>query len=183
MEPTIFSSCLGFLNVATIRRFETIPKKLSPISRSTSIMQSVVGLELCSKSEKENQIISYLLWIRESIVIISHLYTIHYQLEHVWDSKKMLAQAKHIFGTVEYFWVDHKSKNFCSCLATRWYHHHFCWKLEFSAEIFLWILLGRKLPLGYFGSIFCPKMGLKCPKTFTHLVAKSTVKQSSFWAF
>ena len=25
-------------------------------------------------------------------------------------------------------------------------------------------------------------MGLKGPKTLTHLVAKSTVKQSSFWA-
>ena len=34
--------------------------------------------------------------------------------------KKMLKQAKHIFDTFEYFWVDHKSKNFCNCLATRW---------------------------------------------------------------
>ena len=36
--------------------------------------------------------------------------------------------------------------------------------------------LQEKLHLEYFGSIFCPKMGLKCPKTFTLLVAKSTVK-------
>ena len=32
----------------------------------------------------------------------------------------MLEQAKHIFDTFEYFWVDHKSKFFCNCLATRW---------------------------------------------------------------
>ena len=32
----------------------------------------------------------------------------------------MLEQAKHIFDTIEYFWVDHKSKIFCNCLATRW---------------------------------------------------------------
>ena len=32
----------------------------------------------------------------------------------------MLEQAKHIFDTFEYFWVDHKSKFFCKCLATRW---------------------------------------------------------------
>ena len=75
-------------------------------------------------------------------------------------------------------------KNFFNCLATRWRHHHFCWKLEFWDEIFFWwILLGKKLPLEYFGSILCPKMGLKCSKTFTHLVAKSFVKQFSFWAF
>ena len=41
-------------------------------------------------------------------------------LEHVRNSKKMLKQAKHIFDTFEYFWVDHKSKFFCNCLATRW---------------------------------------------------------------
>ena len=98
--------------------------------------------------------------------------------------KKMPAQAEHIFDTFEYFWVDHKSKFFCNCLVTRWRHHRFCWKLEFWAEIFFWwILLGKKWLLGSFGSIFCPKMGLKGPKTLTHLVAKSTVKQSSFWAF
>ena len=32
----------------------------------------------------------------------------------------MLKQAKHIFDTFEYFWVDHKSKIFCNCLATWW---------------------------------------------------------------
>ena len=32
----------------------------------------------------------------------------------------MLEQAKHIFDTFEYFWVDHKSKIFCNCLATWW---------------------------------------------------------------
>ena len=32
----------------------------------------------------------------------------------------MLEQAKHIFDIFEYFWVDHKSKTFCNCLATRW---------------------------------------------------------------
>ena len=52
VEPTKVSSCLGFLNVATIRRFETMPKKLRPISRTTSIMQSLVGSKLCSKSGK-----------------------------------------------------------------------------------------------------------------------------------
>ena len=80
--------------------------------------------------------------------------------------KKLTAQAEHIFDTFEYFWVDHKSKFFCNCLATRWRHHRFCWKLEFWAEIFFWwILLGKKWLLGNFGFIFCPKMGLKCPKT------------------
>ena len=54
---------------------------------------------------------------------------------------------------------------------------------NFELKYFLVNSLGRNLPLEYFGSIVCPKMGLKCPKTITHLVAKSTVKQSSFWAF
>ena len=35
------------------------------------------------------------------------------------------AQAEHIFDTFEYFWVDHKSKYFCNCLATRWRCNHF----------------------------------------------------------
>ena len=48
--------------------------------------------------------------------------------------KRMLAKAKHTF---EYFWVYHESKFFCNRLATRWSHHHFCWKLEFWAKIFL----------------------------------------------
>ena len=95
--------------------------------------------------------------------------------------KKMLAQAEHIFDTFEYFWVYHKSNFFCNCLATRWRHLRFCWKLEFWAEnFFWWILLEKELLLGNFGSIFCPRMDLKCPKTRTHFVAKSTVKQSSF---
>ena len=34
-----------------------------------------------------------------------------------------------------------------------------------SWNFFWWILLGKKWLLGSFGSIFCPKMGLKCPKT------------------
>ena len=55
----------------------------------------------------------------------------------------MLEQAKHIFDTFEYFWVDHKSNLFCNCLATRWRHHHFCWKLEFWAE-FLFVSSLRK---------------------------------------
>ena len=50
--------------------------------------------------------------------------------------KKILAQAEHILDTFEYFWVNHKSKIFCKCLATKWRHHHFCWKMEFKAEIF-----------------------------------------------
>ena len=52
--------------------------------------------------------------------------TLHCWLEHVRNSKKMAAQAKHIFDTFEYFRVDHKSKFFCNCLVTRWRHHRFC---------------------------------------------------------
>ena len=36
---------------------------------------------------------------------------------------------------------------------------------NFELKFFLWILLGKKWLLGNFGSIFCPKMSLKCPKT------------------
>ena len=56
------------------------------------------------------------------------------------------------------------------------------WNYELNF-LFWWILLDSKLPLGYFGSIFHPKMGLWCPKPFTHLVAKSTVQQCNSWAF
>ena len=70
-------------------------------------------------------------WIRRTSFIN------HCWLEHVRNSKKMAAQAEHIFDTFEYFWDDHKSKFFCNCLVTRWHHHRFCWKLEFWAEISL----------------------------------------------
>ena len=43
----------------------------------------------------------------------------HCWLEHEWNSKIMLTQAKHIFDTFVYFWLDHKSKIFCKYLATR----------------------------------------------------------------
>ena len=58
--------------------------------------------------------------------------------------KKMFEQAKYIFDIFEYFWVDHKSKYCCNCLATRWRHHHFCWKLDFWAKIFFAEFLERK---------------------------------------
>ena len=74
----------------------------------------------------------------------SHLNLLHCWLEHVWNSEKILAQAKHIFDTFEYFWVDHKSKFFCNYLVTRWHHHHFCWKLEFWINLLSKI--GSKMP-------------------------------------
>ena len=85
----------------------------------------------------------------------------HCWLEHIRTSKIVLAQTEYIFDTFEYFWVDHKSKFFCKCLATRWRNHHFCLKLKFWAEI----LLRKKLPLGYFESNICTRLGPKCPKT------------------
>ena len=52
-----------------------------------------------------------------------------------------------------------------------------------SWNFFWWILLGKKLPLEYFGSIFCPKTGLKCPKTRLFYCAFSYEMSECFWTF
>ena len=97
----------------------------------------------------------------------------------------MLEQAKHIFDTLEYFWVDHKSKNFCNCLATRWrcalcLLFRFCSFWRCSAS-FWWLFsfwdekstleehILRKLGGWYF--LFTNKRGFcKQPKRATYLV-------------
>ena len=50
--------------------------------------------------------------------------------------KKMLVQTEITFHTFEYFWVDHKSKYFCNCLAIGWGNHQIFLKLESCTEIF-----------------------------------------------
>ena len=116
--------------------------------------------------------------IRHFVGLQSLLFTIkqvsytHCWLEHVWNSKKMLAQAKHIFDTFEYFWVDHESF-FCNCLATRWHHHHFSpggtiitfaenWNFELK---FYWVNSFReKITSRVFWITFLCKNGTKMPK-------------------
>ena len=53
---------------------------------------------------------------------------------------------------------------------------------NFVLKFFLVNSFKKKWLLDSFGSISCPKMGLKAAKTLTHLVAKITLKQSSFGA-
>ena len=43
---------------------------------------------------------------------------------------------------------------------------------NFGLNFFWWILLGRQSTLGYFQSMFCPRMSLKCPKTRLFLAIK-----------
>ena len=81
--------------------------------------------------------------------------------------EKMLVKTEITFHTFEYFWVDHKSKYFCNCLATRWCYHHFCWKLEFWAEIFMVNSFREKMTSRSFWTYFLSKNGSKTSKN-TH---------------
>ena len=59
----------------------------------------------------------------------------------------MLEQAKHIFDTFVYFWVDYKSKFFCNCLATRWRCDQFFQKSPKSKSDNTFTLKNLSLPL------------------------------------
>ena len=90
----------------------------------------------------------------------------------------MSALAEHIFDTYDYFWVDHKSNFLWNCLATRWRHHHFGWKLEFLAKIFGGNPLGEKITSMMFWIHFSLKNGSKMPKKLDCFIALLAIKHS-----
>ena len=84
----------------------------------------------------------------------------------------MPAHAENIFDIFEYFWVDHKSKKIFQLFG----HHVAPSSLLLKIGILSWnffggFFLGKMTSTSFWINFFC----LKCPKTFSHFVAKSTV--------